>query len=350
MNENTLQYFVKNFNELFDITASINYSAAKRGENGFSSYSLNHYTEEIPQRTMITFSPQSITHIDLPWHVKVAYDYDDIIPSYPSKLANEYIDDKFLKTPGNLCKMECIIIDVTEIKSNFTKRLMKLDKNISGISVPKNFIFIGNDKKLAEEDGIAIRNKGTDYLFDPFGDVEVIKEALDLLKIDDNILLKTGLKRDDFNDKFVLFKTGWIGSKGFVPEIKNIRNPIWEGLHPYLLHPYLDKSAIDFLGIKNLKGIGYDSIEMENPISYFVNGVTLPSIYNLRSEMIRNERYKPFEIHKEFLGNSKILLENIDLTQIDITGLYQSGILYILPLPSHQFADALPCKAFLKVF
>ena len=349
-----LNYFVDSFkeNKIIDITSSFDLSVSKRREFGLEMHRLSQFGLISPKRSAIRVSPQAVTHLDLPWHfqdkfLKKFNDEDFEIPPFFEPEAVDYIDKKYINTKGGLCKNPCVIINLSSVYKDFLKKLISNDTN----GMPENYIYIGEQQKKTKDMDVT-RFEDTEYLFDPFTENEnLIEEICQTLAIDLNIFHSLLTNNDNIENTIIIFKTCWNGLRGFTPKIRNLNNPIWEGLHPYLLHPFLKKDLIDFLIEKNVLGIGCDCPELENPLLYFVKNKTLEHLLKARERYYEKYYEAPFYLHGNFLSRNKYLIENLDLSVF-----YSNkepcirGELYIFPLPSYAISDAMVCKVFFRPY
>ena len=320
--------------KLINLTAKISDTGAYRGgilpQIKYSPISRR----SVYSISTIMFSVHCATHIDLPWlvdweHVKseigknsgMGKNYSMIlkdnivIDDFIKKIyleEEEEIEDYYLspRTEG----FEAIIL-------NFNDKRIKLEKSLSKIGYQDDYPYYPY---------ISIDEKNNPFLAQEiFDDLLISKE--DLEKSIKYIKKKEGVF--DLENKIIIFNTGW--SENYYPLRNDISNPIFEGWHYYLTHPYLDLEATRFLMDEKILGVASDTPSLENPLLY----VDFAS-FNFQPYLQQIGKRKQFvsifgPLHLLMLSNQKFIIENLWNLEEIMTGdeKYKIGKIHIHPIP-----------------
>ncbi|MCD4705264.1 cyclase family protein, partial [bacterium] len=238
--------------DLISLTAKISDTAALRGGilpsvkyspiNRRSVYSIS----------TIQFSIHGVTHMDLPWLVN----WEQIKKEIDK---NNNIGKNYSKFLGG----KSVVDDV--IKKNFFDE--KRTENNYLIPRKEGFdaIILNLTGKMEKIRKLLHSSESSrDYSRNPYVNIDkqknpfIAKELFDELSITKKELVdlleeaKTG-KWKSLKDKIIIFNTGW--SEKHYPLRSDINNPIFEGWHLYLTHPYLDFDATKFLIDEKVLGV-----------------------------------------------------------------------------------------------
>lgn len=136
-------------------------------------------------------------------------------------------------------------------------------------------------------------------LFDMFEILEITKD--DFLKL----LREQGRTESDLTDKAVIF---------FTSLSKYWKNRIFNGWqYAYFINPYISTELADFLIASNIKMVGIDALQIENPIIN-LDGKEWMVILTQKYKKIVIEKLNKIKesmIHRKFLQNSILILENL---------------------------------------
>lgn len=152
----------------------------------------------------------------------------------------------------------------------------------------------------------------------------LFRDLLSKLKITSDDLRKLDIPKGHF----VLFYTGW---NEFAPSDCDLTHPYWYPWHPYLMSPYLNEGAVQYLvdevnGL-DCSGIGVDIGSMESPLRNIVERDARPPITvapeidwdivikEARVSENREQQKKDqfYVVHTQVLKRKKILLENVHI-------------------------------------
>lgn len=252
--------------------------------------------------TSVFFSVHSGTHLDLPYcidwkEVRDDGDYQklyggDTLPLEPDKRR------EILKPFLRVAAKPCLILNLEQKK-----------KIVEGMKDDRS------DPSLRVE---VLRNDLDQRVFtDVYKRLEITEEEIG------DIIEKNSL---DLKDHIVVFRTDWNEYATFV----NLSEDIWNCWHLYLTHPYIRESTVKFLLEKQIAGLGTDTPDFDEPLSYFVKKATHQPYID--EELIRNlPSYRPVHTlaHKSrlYMIEGMINLNKIDLTNNE----FAKGTLLICP-------------------
>jgi kynurenine formamidase len=205
---------------------------------------------------------------------------------------------------------------------------------------------------------------------------EDYKLILKTLAVDvSDIEKKLGNRRkDDVNDKGVIFFTGW---RAFTPLYKDCGNPSWWAWHPFLLHPYLTPEAAEWLADRNVRVVGTDAVSVDSLVrQWLLAGELCPDLEapwkEIREAVAawkRNEEKNLshrgyMKVHRTMINSGALIIESLALTSAvlllgDESGLphigkngiqlpeVASARITVLPFVSEKGLNALPVYAIL---
>jgi len=201
----------------------------------------------------------------------------------------------------------------------------------------------------------------------PYIDIEYINDENMLWRILRNLeITKNEVEKlvqryeAELKDSFLVFRTDWFSN--FAKTKSNLNDAMMEMYHAYLFHPYLGKEVVDFLLEKKIAGIGTDSPDLENPISFTDHRNVLPGVKRTRDIAIREGILKEdgcYEriVHDNFLQTpikskryfARYLLECLcRLKQIQGEESTTKGFLMIVQLQSTLYHYGVICEAFFR--
>jgi hypothetical protein len=127
---------------------------------------------------------------------------------------------------------------------------------------------------------------------------------------------------NSLDNKIVCFKTLW--DTFLVNSHPDLSHPYWNSFHPYLLHPFLDLDAVEYLNSLNILGIATDTPGIDCPLYDVVDRFSIPELIQLRnavfsgkSPLINLAPDKRFRlVHHSFLSMSKHYIKNLHFPDI----------------------------------
>lgn len=201
----------------------------------------------------------------------------------------------------------------------------------------------------------------------PYIDIEYIENENILWKILKNLeITKNEVEKlikghkSELENSFLIFRTDWFSN--FAKIKSNLNDAMMEMYHAYLFHPYLGKDVIDFLLENKIVGIGTDSPDLENPISFIDHRNVLPGVKRTRDIAIRegmleeNGNYRRI-VHNDFLQTpikskryfARYLLECLcRLKKIQGEGNTTKGFLMVVQMQPTLYHYGVVCEAFFK--
>ncbi|MCP8308882.1 MAG: cyclase family protein [archaeon] len=296
-----------------DLTLNVSVACAIRGQVLPMVHRIQEMRATTSIQDWISFSFGSTTHMDLPWSMdwdtvsKLVADNPELFPedmvknkdyfrNVKSKTMRARSDKKYFKPFESPCSV-----------FNCTDKIDIIGKYLESPSPYSHFSF-------------NLSPKIDEYEFENLlHEIEITKPWIQ------NIERQNGI---DLSEKFIIFRTGW--SNKFYCARTDLSNPIFEGWHAYLIHPYLSDDAILYLVSKNVKGVGVDSPGLENPLSY-VNSFSDRYQPYLRRLVATRKRLAP--LHFIFLAQERLLIENLvnlDVEELD-SRLPINGTIRIFP-------------------
>ena len=347
----------KNLKNLIDLTLPFGSAISVKGLPSFHNDEIEYGTEWDKRLTStITFNLHTVTHYDLPWvftnnfwekfmeiEPELVKDIINITSEKRAEIYSFFTENKIY---------DCLILDFRH-KKHFIEQAMK--KNWYEEEITRALVDIDHSFRLPEflDSGISLEN---------------LKNLLRSLSITEGEL-KNILERERISNSILIFYTGW---RSFEPQFKNISHPVFTGWHPFTMTPFLTKNALKYLINKDIAGIGFDSISLDNILyefdeSFFETSISIPIIEKLRYLSKQDEfKEKSLNIWKSrlvlpiFLSNKKYYIKNLNMNnqifnQENIYNIYahksskpkiyKKGRVYILPIKtSEEIRDAVIAK------
>ena len=202
------------------------------------------YECKAPRRYELKFSAHSVTHFDLPWALPPVSTHT-MIPSLDKPKAAT-----LLRAYMEPFWEEAVVLDFR----NRVKLVEKLEDKRSGLlkwnkPEPDHILSVLEKLKISLED---------------------IKRAV-------------GGNLDKLRGKLVLIWTGWIPR--FVPRDLYCDHPFYEGMHPFLVHPFLSTNAARSLVDRDCVGVAgvcSDTSNLEFPLDFISPTGSLEAFFTAR--------------------------------------------------------------------
>jgi hypothetical protein len=191
-------------------------------------------------------------------------------------------------------------------------------------------------------------------------DGEALARLVHGLFIDAAAIDKRLPPEQDISGKLIVLHTGWTDK--LAPKRQNLSSFSWEGVHPWLLHPWLDKVAITTLIGRGIAGIAIDAPMPDCPL--YIAGNTIPvhsALVAARKLLFEHgfdyspvphlEKRQP--VHVELLIRFLILAEGLSIPEC-VNGWYSSEKqffetdLFWHGLYYHMIPDGTPIKLIAK--
>ena len=167
-------------------------------------------------------------------------------------------------------------------------------------------------------------------------------------------------KNLNLRDSFIILRTDWFSN--FAKTKSNLNDAMMEMFHAYLCHPYIGEDVVNFFLENGVIGIGTDSPDLENPISFTDHKNVLPAVNKVRSIAIREGMLTDdgsYErvVHNKFLQTpsksrkyvARYLLECLcRLRSIQNDWKVTSGLLMIIQFQTLLYHYGVICEAFFK--
>jgi len=190
--------------------------------------------DDLQRISDLQFYPHLLTHIDLlpriPWR---EWEISNLLPDYVQNEPNNPENNTFL--------FENKVVPCTIVLLDKPRKLMR------------------NACRETWENTLRPRHP-----FEKWPE-EVFINILENLSISRSHLEASNIPRNNF----ICFYTGW---REFAPRDGDLTHPVWYPWHPYLMNPYLDEDAVQYLlsedkGL-NCLGIGCDIGALDSPLRY----------------------------------------------------------------------------------
>jgi len=161
----------------------------------------------------------------------------------------------------------------------------------------------------------------------------------------------------DLEGALLVIHTGW--TCRFAPKGDDISSLFWEGMHPWLVHPWLDKPLVTYLAHRGISGIAIDAPMADCPI--YVASRLAPQNPEIRkaAAITYEEEFNGVKLpprqpaHVKFLGDFSILIEALDIPR-EVEQWYPDGSshfetdVFTSGLHFHLLPDALMIKFLAK--
>ncbi|MFP4057327.1 MAG: cyclase family protein [Candidatus Brocadiia bacterium] len=262
---------------LLDLTLSPTDAVSRAGLRhmlGLTVVEMERWTPTAMQRiSNVRFSPHALTHVDLP---------DSVGLVYPGK------SKRRVAGTTRWAWWEAVVVNVRAKRA-------AVERLFSGFPWPVSFRDLPRIVELLADEARR-------------------KELCERLRISAPDLARVAKKTGGFEKKLVIIDTGW---DYFVPRVTDLRHPYWAGLHPYLLFPYLDGEAVEFLLESGAVGVATDSTNLEAPEWMW-------SMNPLAAGWPGLEPQKPQDfgpVHRRLLSRRRAVVENLSIP----AGVYAAG-------------------------
>ncbi len=228
----------------------------------------------------------ALTHMDLPWALsesewsyvtdKVSKETGIKIPPSPGTPGGESL----LKKYSSARFLKCIIVDISSKRKdlfNYTHESKPLDI-VTGHA--KETFSLGYEGEIFQSEVIQFKTR------------KEFKELIEGLCITKEELQKSiePLRKQikDFSETIICFRTYW--NVFFRPQYPDIRHPLWNCYHPYLLHPYLDEFGVDYLLKElNIAGVAADIPGLDCPLYDVLEVWSFPLIGEVKKEILQGD-------------------------------------------------------------
>lgn len=128
--------------------------------------------------------------------------------------------------------------------------------------------------------------------------------------------------RSQINQNTVIcFKTLW--DTFLSNSYADLSHPFWNSFHPYLLHPYLNFEAVEYLNELKIGGIATDTPGLDCPLYDVVERFSKPALIQFKNEVFSgkakikltaNSHFRV--VHHTFLSKKKCYIKNLHFPDI----------------------------------
>jgi len=260
-------------------------------------------------------SPHTVTHVDLPWALDELplLSATEARANWPSQEAQEYIGELLRPRPLNTVFV----------------RLTDCVKHMRSAGSPAGSESLA---ELSEEEFVALIAK---------------------LRVTRDLLADRIPDSSDIAGALVVLHTGWAST--FCPKGDDLSSLVWEGTHPWLVHPWLDPEAVVYLLGRGVAGVAIDAPMPDCPMYIVANIVpqrpemrrVARIIFETGFDGMRLPRRQP--AHEKLLCNFKMLAESLDIPT-SVEGWYPADSshfhtkCFVCGFHLHVLPDAAPIK------
>ncbi len=323
------------------------------------------------ESTVVSLNVHSLTHMDLPWTVPL-----DVWEGYANDLAVPL--PELLPTPKQIKDFQDLCVHAHVLRAIVVDATAKMRVLLNALAAVSG---VENDSVDPWEFAQEFDDLGPASVvpagFHPFQQLPhgMTEGALEQLLID---LLINGdelapalaaAEASDVSDCLLLFKTGWSAWRPRSEQTRDLRHPVFNCWHPFLLHPYLDLSTLESVGA--FAGIGSDCVDLDCP-AYDLDEGHNPSYGSLKRRLLGGDTLVKLPssarvkaMHAFFLGHLKWYLSNLSfpaegadvlwggsavMSGKSVTGPFPfvEARVLLAPLPiGSEYADAVPLSVHL---